>query len=103
MIKHIVMWKLKEVAEGKTKAENAAIMKELLEGLPAKIKELDTAEVGITFLEGGAEANADIVLTTTCASKEALRAYAVHPDHQRVVQFIQKVASERRVVDYEIN
>lgn len=103
MIKHIVIWKLKEVAEGKTKTENAAIMKELLEGLPAKIKELDTAEVGITFLEGGVETNADIVLTTTCASREALRAYATHPDHQRVVQFIQKVASERRVVDYEID
>ena len=28
MLKHIVMWKLKEFAEGKTKAENALIMKE---------------------------------------------------------------------------
>ena len=97
------MWKLKEIAEGKTKAENAAIMKELLEGLPAKIGELDTAEVGITFLEDGAEANADVVLTTTCINKEALKAYAVHPDHQRVVKFIQKVVIERRVVDYEID
>jgi len=26
MLKHIVMWKLKEFAEGKTKAENALIM-----------------------------------------------------------------------------
>ena len=31
MLKHIVMWKLKEFAEGKTKAENALIMKESLE------------------------------------------------------------------------
>ena len=103
MIKHIVMWKLKEVAEGKTKAENAAIMKELLEGLPAKIEELDSAQAGITFLEGDSEAHSDVVLTTTCTSKEALQAYAAHPEHQRVVQFILKVVEERRVVDYEVN
>ena len=103
MIKHIVMWKLKDVSEGKTKAENALIMKELLEGLPGKIDELESAEVGISFLEGEADALADVVLTTTCVTKEHLNAYAKHPEHKRVVQFVQKVAAERRVVDYEIN
>ena len=33
MLKHVVMWKLKETAEGKTKAENAQFMKEHLEAL----------------------------------------------------------------------
>ncbi|MDI6031580.1 Dabb family protein [Flavobacterium sp. LB2P84] len=33
MIHHIVMWKLKDFAEGKSKAENAIILKERLEGL----------------------------------------------------------------------
>ena len=101
MIKHIVMWKLKEVGEGKTKQENAEIMKELLEGLPAKIKELDAAEVGINLLEGDDAAISDIVLTTECKDEEALKAYAVHPEHKKVVQFIVKVAAERRVVDYK--
>lgn len=100
MIKHIVMWKLKEVAEGKTKQENAEIMKELLEGLPAKIKELDSAEVGINILKGEDAAICDVVLTTICEDEDALNAYAVHPEHQKVVQFIKKVAEERRVVDY---
>ena len=36
MIKHIVMWKLKENAEGKTKEENAEIIKNGLEGLDRK-------------------------------------------------------------------
>jgi predicted secreted protein len=94
------MWKLKEVAEGKTKHENAEIIKELLEGLPAKIKELDAAEVGINILEGEDAAICDVVLTTECEDEEALKAYAVHPEHQKVVQFIVKVAAERRVVDY---
>lgn len=101
MIKHVVMWKLKEVAEGKTKHENAKIMKELLEGLPAKINELDAAEVGINIFEGEDVAISDIVLTTECKDEEALKAYAVHPEHKKVVQFIVKVAAERRVVDYK--
>ena len=100
MIKHIVMWKLKEIAEGKTKQENAEIMKELLEGLPAKIEELDSAEMGINILVGEDAAICDVVLTTECKDQEALKAYAVHPEHQKVVQFIKKVVEERRVVDY---
>ena len=100
MIKHIVMWKLKEVAEGKTRAENAAVMKKLLENLPDKIDKLDSAEVGINILEGDDNAICDVVLTTQCETEEDLKAYAVHPDHQKVVDFIKKVVTERRVVDY---
>jgi len=100
MIKHVVMWKLKSVAEGKTKQENAQIMKELLEGLPTKIEELNSTEVGINILEGNDDAICDVVLTTECKDEEALKAYAVHPEHQKVVQFIKKVVNERRVVDY---
>ncbi len=100
MIKHVVMWKLKEVAEGKTKNENAEVMKKLLEDLPNKIEELISAEVGINILEGTDEAICDVVLITECASQEDLKAYAVHPDHQKVVDFIKKVAKERKVVDY---
>ncbi|MEP0006807.1 MAG: Dabb family protein [Balneola sp.] len=100
MIKHIVMWKLKPVAEGKTKQENAEIIKELLEGLPAKIEELDSAEVGINILSSDDEAICDVVLKTICKDAEALKVYAEHPDHQKVVQFIKKVVNERRVVDY---
>ncbi|MCH2449014.1 MAG: Dabb family protein [Gracilimonas sp.] len=101
MIKHVVMWKLKEVAEGKTKAENAETMKKLLEGLPVKIKELQGAEVGINVLIGEDEAICDVVLVTECETKKDLQAYAEHPDHQKVVSFIKKVVDERRVVDYE--
>lgn len=100
MIKHVVMWKLKNVAEGKTKAENAETMKKLLEDLPNKIEELKKAEVGINILEGENDAISDVVLTVTCENQENLKAYAEHPDHQKVVSFIKKVVSERRVVDY---
>jgi len=96
------MWKLKDVAEGKTKAENAETMQKLLEDLPSKIEELISAEVGVNILNGEDNAICDVVLTTDCETKEDLKAYAVHPDHQKVVSFIKKVVRERRVVDYEV-
>ncbi|MTI88713.1 MAG: Dabb family protein [Balneolaceae bacterium] len=101
MIKHIVMWKLKDVAEGKTRDENARIMKEMLETLPPKIEELQQVEVGINILHGADQSICDVVLTVVCENKEDLQAYAVHPDHQKAVAFIKKVVNERRVVDYE--
>lgn len=100
MIKHVVMWKLRDEAGSTTKAENAAKMKAMLEILPGKIKELKTAEVGINIHAGATEADCDVVLTTTCDSAEDLKTYAAHPEHQKVVRFITQIAAERRVVDY---
>ncbi|SMO80976.1 Dabb family protein [Gracilimonas mengyeensis] len=100
MIKHVVMWKLKDISEGKTKEENAETMKKLLEDLPSKIDELQSAEVGINILDRDDDAVCDLVLTVQCETKEDLQAYAKHPDHQKVVQFAKKIVTERRVVDY---
>lgn len=47
MLKHIVMWKLKEFAEGKTKAENALIMKESLERLVGIVPEIDSVSKSV--------------------------------------------------------
>ena len=37
MVRHIVLWNLAEEAEGRSKAENAALLKEKLEGLCGQI------------------------------------------------------------------
>ena len=49
MIKHIVMWKLKESAEGRTKQENAWMIKQELEQLKGTIREIVSLEVGINI------------------------------------------------------
>ncbi len=49
MIKHIVMFKFKESAEGNGKAENIQSLKSKLEALPAKIAEIKFFEVGVNF------------------------------------------------------
>ena len=94
MIVHIVMFKLKE----EEKQVNILKIKELLEELPEKIDELLSMEVGINFDES--ERAFDLSLYSTFKTKEDLKAYAVHPAHLKVVEFIKSVALESKVVDY---
>ena len=98
MIRHIVFWRLLEEAEGKTKWENAQIIKERLEALVGVIPELLEAEVGIN--ENGGEYHA--CLNSKFESMEALKAYDGHPEHEKVRDFITKVRESRVAVDYEI-
>lgn len=100
MVKHIVMWKLADFAEGNSKAENALKMKAMLEGMPLKIESLEAVEVGIHMFEVKDDSVCDVVLTAMCVNEFELKAYAAHPEHQKVVEFIKKVVVERRVTDY---
>lgn len=96
MIKHIVMWKLKE----ESKEENARKIKEDLEGLNNIIKEALSIEVGIDINKS--EQAYDVVLYSTFNSLEDLDSYQKNNDHLKVASFIKKVASSRVVVDYEV-
>jgi len=93
MIKHIVMWKLRD-------KKDAAEIKTKLEALKGKIPGLLDIEVGIDFL--ASEQSADLVLYTELESREALNAYQVHPEHQAVVPIVKAAAIARTVVDYEL-
>ncbi len=92
MIKHIVMWKLRDKAD-------AAEIKARLEALNGKIPGLIKIEAGIDFLES--DQSADVVLYSELESREALEAYQAHPEHQAVVPLIKGAAIARTVVDYE--
>jgi Stress responsive A/B Barrel Domain. len=98
MIKHIVMWKLKEEAHGNDKPTNAQLIKEKLEGLSGKIEGLLKIEVGIDFLGGN---NFDVVLYSELTSEEALDAYQNHPLHQELLPFVRDAVVDRKAVDYK--
>ena len=100
MIKHIVMWRLKDFAEGASRVENAKKLKETLEGLKDKISEIREIEVGINF--NPSDAAPDVVLYSTFDSAEDLNAYQKHPEHVKVAEFVGKIRSDRNVVDYEV-
>jgi quinol monooxygenase YgiN len=77
MVRHIVLWRLKESANGRGKAENAAEIKRRLEDLNGKIPGMIKLEVGFDFSR--TPDSSDIVLYSEFESRAALDAYQVHP------------------------
>jgi hypothetical protein len=99
MIIHIVFFGLAENAEGKTRTENAEIIKAELENLANFIPEIKKIEVGIN-LPNAPKTDYDIALYSEFESFEALDMYQEHSDHKRVASFISKVRISRAAVDY---
>jgi len=94
------MWRLKEFANGVNKEENARKLKSHLESLKSKIKEIKHIEVGINIKSS--DAASDVVLYSEFDSMDDLEAYQRHPEHMKVVDFVNEVRLERRVVDYKV-
>jgi heme-degrading monooxygenase HmoA len=100
MIKHIVMWKLKEEAEGADRATNAREMKRRLDDCASIVPGIIKFEV--TLAQPDLEATYDVVLYSEFADRAALAAYIAHPVHQAVVPFIGAIREGRQCMDYEI-
>jgi hypothetical protein len=100
MIKHIVLWKLAEEAEGYSKAENLARMKVGLEAMRETIPGIVELEVGVDFERSAAAW--DIALYSVFETREDLDAYQVHPEHLKVKVLFGGVVAERAIVDYEV-
>lgn len=100
MIKHIVMWKLKEQAEGRDRAANAREMKRRLDACAAIVPGILTFEV--TVAQPDLEATYDVVLYSEFADRAALEAYIQHPTHQAVVPFIGAIREARQCMDYAV-
>jgi hypothetical protein len=99
VIKHIVMWKLKDNAEGAGKRENALKIKTQLEALKNPLPQIRSIEVGLNVVEGPDAY--DVVLISEFAGMADLQAYQKAPEHLKVADFIGKVRLERKVVDYD--
>ena len=99
MVKHIVLWKLKEQAHGNDKHANVLKIKNMLESLAGKIPGLIHIEAGIDF--SGTDMSKDIALYAEFESREALDIYQKHPLHQAMMPFIMEARQERHLIDYE--
>ena len=100
MIKHIVLWKLKENAEGKSASENAALIVEKFKTLKGNVPGLVDIESGVDFTRSAAAW--DVGLVTAFNSKADLDFYQTFPAHVEIKNFIGKVSLDRCVLDYEI-
>ncbi len=99
MFTHIVLWKLKETADGRSRDANARLMKERLEELANMMDGLRCLELNFDVTRSAT--SADVALYSEFESQAAYQAYADHPAHKAVAAFVRDVTEERRVVDYE--
>ena len=99
MVRHIVMWRFKDEAEGLTKAENIAKVKKMLEELPEKIDFIRKSEVKVNINENGK--NFDAVLISEFDSLQDVKRYRVHPDHVKISEYVSLIRLDRACVDYE--
>ena len=100
MIKHIVMWKIKDECDGMNKKEMMNTISEKLASLKGKIKEIIDIEGGPGLTNG--DMNYDMGLIVTLNSLEDLPLYINHPEHLKVREFISKVRLARTTVDIEV-
>ena len=97
MVKHIIIWTLKE--EFKNSKEVKAGIKEGLEGLKGVIPGLLDIRV---IAEGLPSSNADVMLDSSFENAEALAAYAVHPAHVAVADGkVRPYTAVRSCLDFE--
>lgn len=100
MLKHIVMWKLKDFAENADKHTNARKMKEMLDACSDLVSGILKFEVAIA--QPGLEATYDVVLYSEFEDKAVLDAYQRHPEHTALKPFFSAIRDARQCMDYEI-
>lgn len=97
MIRHIVAWKLKEGTPQEKRAATERIKAEL-EGLRPFFPD---ALIEVGFDIGAVPNSFDVSLYSEFPSVEALKAYQVHPEHQRAGAIVRELVETRAAVDSE--
>jgi hypothetical protein len=95
MIKHIVFFKLKD-----SSAENIEKTVQVLRDMDGKIPMLRSLQAGADVIRS--ERSYDLALIVEVDNLEDLQAYAVHPVHQEVIQYINTVKDHTLSVDFEV-
>ena len=100
MVKHVILWQLKDELSAEEKNNVKKGIKEGLEGLAGKIPGLLEIKVQI---DGLASSNADVMLDSSFTDEEALKEYAVQPDHVAVADGkVRPYTKTRACLDYEV-
>ena len=99
MIRHIVLFKLKNGDEGAGETIKKEI-KERLDSLPGRIGVIRSMEAGINLLRS--ERAYDLALVATFDSLEDLESYRVHPAHREFIDFISPYREKSVAVDYSV-
>lgn len=98
MVKHMIVWKLKDDIENKE--ATALNIKSALEGLVGKIDGLTKMEIIIDKLPSS---SGDIMMDSEFENNDALVAYQQHPLHVEIANgIVRPSVSARLSLDYEV-
>ena len=100
MIRHIVLWKCKEFAEGNDKNTNMDIVIQELEEIKKEFPPLKFLECH-KGIRSGAHFY-DLILIMEFESLDDLQAYQVYPRHAKLHEFAVNVREARAVCDYQL-
>lgn len=99
MVRHLILWKLKESLSVDEKERILQNMKEQLEALVGNIPGLIRLQIVIHKLESS---NADVMLDSVFESEEALKGYQGHPEHVKVADtYVRPYTEVRMCMDYQ--
>ena len=100
MVKHVIIWTLKDELSAEEKASVKQGIKEGLEGLKDKVPGIVDIRANINGL---ASSNADLMLDSTFENEDALKGYAVHPEHVAVADTkVRPYTKIRSCLDFEV-
>lgn len=99
MVRHVILWKLKELSseeEKKTVVEN---IKKNLEALVGVVPGLISLDINIEPL---ASSNADVMLDSLLEDEAALKEYQTHPEHVKAADtYVRPYTEVRMCMDFE--
>ena len=99
MVKHVILWQLKDELDANKKVE---VMKNIKTGLERLIGKIDGLTEIKVYTEGLESSNADLMLYSVFESEAALKGYAVHPEHVAVADGkVRPFTKTRLCLDFE--
>lgn len=99
MVRHIILWKLRESFSEEEKTAVKAGIKEGLESLQGKIPGLLSIEV---HTEGLASSTCDLMLESAFVDESAYKGYKTHPEHLKVANGkVRPNVEERLCLDFQ--
>ncbi len=100
MVRHLILWKLKDELSPEEKERRKQDIKTGLEGLNGQIPGLLSIKVRTEYLPS---TTVDLMLDSLFESEAALKGYSVHPAHVHVADsFVRPFTAHRACIDYEV-